>query len=208
MDPSCRQSKMWCPNGPRPGFAFDILRLPRLLCSQVIHFVTGHNFLRRHQAIIDSTELGYLEQHEGLGEDQEFHEAMEPIAKCSLCGQSEESSFHIMTECPRLATTRVAVFGKEEILPPYDTIPVYKLISYLKDVKLKTLEMRPFVEEYTATQLPEQMPDWAKVQGNSDESDDELQADTRYARECGDKFLHQYLYLKYSAKKTRTQKPR
>ena len=207
-DPTCRQTRMWFPEGPRPGFAFDILRLPRPLCSQIIHFVTGHNFLRRHQAIIDSAELGYLEKHEGLGEDEDFHEAMEPIATCSLCGQKEESSHHIMTECPKLNTIRVGVFGREDILPPYDHIPLYKLVSYLKDVKLKTLEMRPFVEEYTTTQLPEQMPDWAKVQGNDDSSDDELQADTRYARECGDKLLHQYLYQKYSAKKVRSQRPR
>ena len=55
------------------------------------------------------------------------------------------------------------MFGKDEILPPYDNIPVYKLISYLKDVKLKSLEMRPFVEEFKATELPERMSDWARA---------------------------------------------
>ena len=107
-----------------------------------------------------------------------------------------------MTECPVLATTRASVFGKDEILPPYDNIPVYKLISYLKDVKLKSLEMRPFVEEFKATELPERMPDWARVNDNDSSIDDELQADTRYAKECGDKLLHYILYQKYSAKKT------
>merc|ERR1712141_748145 len=102
--------------------------------------------------------------------------------------------------CPRLGTTRVSVFGKEEILPPYIDIPVYKLISYLRDVKLKSLEMRPFIEEYTATQLPERMPDWARVNDNDSSSDDESQADARYAKECGDKLLHYILYQKYSAK--------
>ena len=48
MDPTCRQTKHWFPNGPRPKFAFEILHLPRPVCSQLIHFVTGHNFLRRH----------------------------------------------------------------------------------------------------------------------------------------------------------------
>ena len=129
-----------------------------------------------------------------------FHEAMEPIATCSLCGGKEESSFHIMTECPKLATTRLGVFGKEDILPPYDNIPVYKLVSYLRDIKLKSLEMRPFLEEFKADELPERMPDWAKVNDNDSSSDDELQADTRYAKECGDKLLHYILYHKYSAK--------
>ena len=199
MDPTCRQSKMWFPDGPRPGFAFEILHLPRPVCSQVIHFVTGHNFLRRHQAIIELAELEKLEKHEGLGEDEEFHAAMEPIAACSLCGGKEESSFHIMTECPKLVTVRVGVFGKEDILPPYTNIPVYKLISYLRDVKLKSLEMRPFIEEYRAAELPERMPDWAKVNGNDSSSDDEFQADQRAARVEGNLLLHQLLYQKYSA---------
>ena len=205
MDPTCRQTKHWFPDGPRPSFAFEILHLPRPVCSQIIHFVTGHNFLRRHQAIIEAEDLRRLEQHEGLGEDDDFHEAMEPIATCSLCGEDEESSYHIMTECQKLGTIRMSVFGKEEILPPYDNIPVYKLISYLKDVKLKSLEMRPFIEEFKATELPERMPDWAKVNDNTDSSDDELQADQRYAQAEGDKLLHQILYQKYSAKKVRTK---
>ena len=208
MDPSCRQSKMWFPDGPRPGFAFEVLRLPRPICSQIIHFVTGHNFLRRHQAIIDLEELSRLEKHERLGEDEEFHEAMEPIAVCSLCGKDEESSFHIMTECPRLATARVGVFGRGVVRPPYTDIPVYKLISYLRDVKLKSLEMRPFIEEYRAAELPERMPDWARVNDNDSSSDDEFQADQRSARFEGDLLLHQLLYQKYSAqnKKFRSKK--
>merc|ERR1712141_899376 len=208
LDPSCRQSRHWFPQGPRPSFAFEILRLPRPICSQIIHFVTGHNFLRRHQALIDSSELLRWEQHEGLGEDLEFHEAMEPIASCSLCGEKEESSPHIMTECPNLGTTRVRIFGREDIIPPYDEIPTYKLISYLREVKLKSLEMRPFVEEYKADELPERMPDWARINDFEDSSDDEIQADTRYAKECGDKWLHQYLSQKYSAQKLRQTKPK
>ena len=118
MDPTCRQTKYWLPHGPIPGFAFEILHLPRPICSQMIHFVTSHNFLRRHQAIIDAEGLRRLELHEGLGEDDEFNEAMDPITSCSLCGQDEETSYHIMTECPRLATTRLAVFGREDVSLP------------------------------------------------------------------------------------------
>ena len=117
-----------------------------------------------------------------------------PIASCTLCGKDEESSFHIMTECEKLNNIRLSVFGREDILPPYTNIKVYKLVSFLKDVKLKSLEMRPFVEEFKSAELPERMPDWAKVNGNEDSSDDELQADTRYAKECGDKVLQKLLY--------------
>ena len=81
----------------------------------------------------------------------------------------------------------------------YDDIPVYKLVSYLRDVKLKSLEMRPFIEEFNAAELPDRMPDWARVNDNDTSSDDESQADTRFAKECGDKLLHYILYQKYSA---------
>ena len=91
----------------------------------------------------------------------------------------------------------------EDIFPPYDNIPVYKLVSYLRDIKFKSLEMRPFLEEFRADKLPERMPDWAKVNDNDSSSDDELQADTRYAKECGDKLLRYILYHKYSAKNLR-----
>ena len=130
---------------------------------------------------------------------------MEPIAACSLCGEKEKSSFHIMSECPMLVDARIGTFGKEEILSPYDDIPVYKLVSYLRDVKLKSLEMRPFLEEFNAAELHERMPDWAKVNGHDSSSDDEFQADRRDAREAGNAVLHQLLYQKYSAQTRKTK---
>ena len=193
IEPTCRQSKDWFPNGPRPRFAFEILHLPRPLCSQVIHFVTGHNFLKRHQALVDMAIFTKAAEEEDLMGNAE--EPLEPpCSNCSLCGQDEETSYHIMTECVILTQIRIAVFGKEEILPPYDNIPLYKLISYLKDVKLKSLEMRPFIEEFMANELPVRMPEWARINDVEDSSDDELQADQRYAKECGDALLHRLLY--------------
>ena len=50
------------------------------------------------------------------------------------------------------------------------------------------------------------MPMWARVNDNDSSSDDELQADTRYAKECGDKLLHYILYQKYSAKDLNPEK--
>ena len=62
--------------------------------------------------------------------------------------------------------------------------------------------MRPFIEEFGAAELPERMPDWARVNGNDSSSDDESQADQRSAQVEGDKLLQQLLYQKYSAKKS------
>ena len=56
-----------------------------------------------------------------------------------------------------------------------------------------------------ANELPVRMPEWAKINDVEDSSDDELQADQRYAKAEGDKLLHQILYQKYSAKKVRTK---
>ena len=39
-EPGCSQTRHWFPNGPRPDFSFDIIRLPRLLCSQMTQFLT------------------------------------------------------------------------------------------------------------------------------------------------------------------------
>ena len=122
IDPTCRQTKMWFPEGPRVDFAFDCLRLPRPICSQIIHFVTGHNFLQRHQALINESEKrGYEKALEELEEDYEGI-IDSPIAHCTLCGKDEESSFHIMTKCEKLNTTRLSVFGTEDIRPPYTFI--------------------------------------------------------------------------------------
>ena len=202
IEPTCRQSKDWFPNGPRPRFAFEILHLPRPLCSQIIHFVTCHNFLKRHQALVNMSVYTRAAEEEDQLDDVE--DPLEPpCAKCSLCGQDEETSYHIMTECVILAHIRIAVFGREDIFPPYDNIPLYKLISYLKDVKLKSLEMRPFVEEFMANELPERMPDWARINDIEDSSDDELQADQRYAKECGDAWLHRFLYQTSNSQNSR-----
>ena len=65
--------------------------------------------------------------------------------------------------------------------------------------------MRPFIEEFGGQELPERMPNWAKINDIDSSSDDEFQADRRFAKEQGDLLLHQYLYQKYSAQKTRKQ---
>ena len=122
--------------------------------------------------------------------DRAFHRANLPSQGICLLRQGKSFTLFALLPCTN-----------PNVLPPYDNIPVYKLISYLKDVKLKSLEMRPFIEEYRAAELPDRMPDWARVNENDSSSDDELQADTRYAKECGDKLLHYILYQKYSAKK-------
>ena len=55
-EPGCSQTRLWFPDSLRSGLAFDIIRLPKVICSQITQFITGHCLLNRHQALIDNRE--------------------------------------------------------------------------------------------------------------------------------------------------------
>ena len=105
-----RQTRMWFPRGPRPKFSYSIMRLPRVACGQLVQFLTGHNFLKRHQAIIDKTEDN----------------------KCTFCGRGKESSEHIMSYCDAFATLRQLTFNDPYPAPPYDKLPFEQVVNFLK----------------------------------------------------------------------------
>ena len=56
--------------------------------------------------------------------------------------------------------------------------------------------MRPFIEGFMTAELPERMPDWARVNNNDSSSDDKFQADQISARVEGNKLLQLLLYQK------------
>ena len=86
--PDCRQTKIWLPTINRRK-SFELLRASRKKLSVLVQIITGHNFLKRHQALVDEDD------------DNE----------CRLCLEDEETSFHILAECPALAAQRLNVFG-------------------------------------------------------------------------------------------------
>ena len=198
LEPGCSQTRNWFPNGPRPDFAFDIIRLPRLLCSQMTQFVTGHCFLNRHQALIDNSERAHIiaslpdnEQVEG--------ELVIPIssALCRRCGEAEEKPEHIMSDCKDLAALRLRIFAHPFPKPPYTDFKVFQIVAFLKEVQLQSLEMRPFLEEYNPANIPEEarptpplpIVDGAELVSSSDED-----TAARVAAEtAGGLLLHNYL---------------
>ena len=69
--------------------SLELARVSRDLFGKLVGLITGHNFYRRHSHLLK--------------------EADRPI--CRLCGFSEETSLHLLVECPLLSTERLRMLG-------------------------------------------------------------------------------------------------
>ena len=83
-----RKTKIWFPR-PNPKKSLLLLKMDRNNLSRMVQFITGHNKLKRHKNIQD----GILDPH-----------------SCRLCLEEEESSFHVIAECPAMQIYRTEVF--------------------------------------------------------------------------------------------------
>ena len=83
-----RQTKIWFPI-PNPKKSFLLLKMDRTNLGRIVQFLTGHNKLKRHKNIQD----GVTDPH-----------------SCTLCHEDEESSFHVIAECPATQFFRTEVF--------------------------------------------------------------------------------------------------
>ena len=63
--------------------------MDRTKLGRIVQFLTGHNKLKRHKNIQD----GVTDHH-----------------SCTLCHEDEESSFHVIAECPATQFFRTEVF--------------------------------------------------------------------------------------------------
>ena len=86
----CRQTKIWFPE-PHMGKTAELLGKSRLEVSSLVQCITGHNFLRKHEALIDSGES---------------------LDSCRYCEEDSvpESSFHVVGECRAFNEVRHAIF--------------------------------------------------------------------------------------------------
>ena len=84
----CRQTKIWFPT-PSARKSCEMLSFGRRKLSALVQIITGHNFLKRHESLVN---------------DDDYNE-------CRLCLEDEETSFHIIAECPALAGPRLRTFG-------------------------------------------------------------------------------------------------
>jgi ribonuclease HI len=127
--PTCRQTKNWFPEVNRCK-AMDLLkRAKRAQYGLAIQFITGHNFLRRHEALISP----------GLDKT------------CRLCEEKEETAFHLAVECPRLIEHRMEAFG-ERFVNVYDEAG--ELVSAFTNTDVTNLNLRPsFSIEWYPTEM-------------------------------------------------------
>ena len=206
----CRQTRHFFPTGPRPSFFKQIINLPRIMVGHLIQILTGHTFLKRHQAIIDGTERQRIIEALKFNNDDEFPNADDdgnaiidaPDPSCSRCGKGEETPLHLLSDCEALGTTRMSIFGKENLvepgaIPDFSDLPVFKIVSFFKEAKFETLPMHPFLDQYLPTNKGRNADDQgmidAKKQGFVE----------------GDKWISQYLFHipleKKQRKKTRQE---
>ena len=92
-----RQTKIWFPE-PNDRKSSELLRLTRNNLGRLVQFLTGHNKLKRHKNI----QNGVID-----------------LYSCRLCCEEEESSFHVIAECPAMETYRLGAFK----LPCSTTLP-------------------------------------------------------------------------------------
>ena len=107
-----RQTKIWwpCTNRMRSKRIFMLNRQDLGLSVQMI---AGHNFLRRHEGLINP------------GADK----------SCRFCEEEEETSWHLIGECPSFWRKRWESFGAVDLEFP----PVWKIHqfqSFLRKVKM------------------------------------------------------------------------
>ena len=96
--------------------SFDILNQGRRGVSWLVQLITGHNFMKRHESLVNSDE------------DNE----------CRLCLEDTETSFHVMAECPALARERLEVFGT-----PFQSTPLRwstrQVVSFVRETSINSL---------------------------------------------------------------------
>ena len=76
----------------------QLLKMKRNDLSRLVQFLTGHNKLKRHKNIQNNVTDMY---------------------SCRLCKEEEESSFHVIAECPAMEIYRMGAFQ----LPTPSTLP-------------------------------------------------------------------------------------
>ena len=118
----CKQTRLFYPT-LRPEKAWEMVNSVRPIYSLLVQFETGHNFMRRHQHVIDSAN--------GI---------QGTSATCRLCDTGEETSCHIISQCTELCDIRMKYFNRKYLNPPYLNLDKSALLGFLREVPIEELQ--------------------------------------------------------------------
>ena len=105
----CRQTKLWFPKVDKSR-SLRILKCNRLQWGKLMQLMTGHNFLNRHNWVIDNSQDPY----------------------CDICEFAYvQDSQHFIAECPKFMELRLSLFNYRTLSPPFDDLPISKVLAFL-----------------------------------------------------------------------------
>ncbi len=82
----------------------------------MVQLITGHNFLQRHKVIVQ--------------------EDVDPL--CRSCGEDEETSHHVVAECPAFAAIRLRVLGTPVLQGTLHWST--KIAEFLREINFSSLQ--------------------------------------------------------------------
>jgi ribonuclease HI len=120
-NPQCRMSKMLMPKVDRKK-SMNLLKYSRLDYSRIVRHITGFSFTRYHRYKVN------------------LSSGIVSPRTCRLCQGADETSFHIILECPRLMSLRRDMLG-EFILPgPNHQWSPHNFRRFISDDSIVVLE--------------------------------------------------------------------
>jgi ribonuclease HI len=128
--PKARQSRYFL-EGPRGGIWKDLSTQERSTVGRCVRFITGHAFLRKHEAVED--------------ENTRYPTA---DTRCRLCFEedSEETPHHLITDCPALRQLRMDNFDLRPELDEYPKWEARNLAGFVDDRKIRELELSLMID--------------------------------------------------------------
>ena len=120
-EPTCKQTRLFYP-GLRPDHSWQVINSVRPVFSLLIQLETGHNYMARHQHIINAA----------AGDEESS-----PV--CTLCDTGEQTSAHILAQCTELADLRIKHFGTRYLSPPYINLDRSSLLGFLREAPIEEL---------------------------------------------------------------------
>ena len=96
-----------------------IREMNRINIGNVIRAITGHDFRKRHEGLVRGVEA----------------------SNCRFCHENEETSAHIINDCPRLADKRMAIFKTSMGSKVTPTWQPEQLAAFLSDPTISEMEV-------------------------------------------------------------------